>query len=481
MKIIFLSVLLVSATLFGQNNDKTCGTIFKINALLQREHFHPKPIDDSLSVYVFDAFIDGLDPNRNIFTKSEYQRLCNYRLTLDDAILQNNCAFMSDFVTSYKLALERKKNILEKIQLSPLDYKTTDSVKFSKENFPFDLNENDLDRVWKKRLRFDILEEISKLSTNLDSLKLHFTELEKRANSKIFETNLCKVNNILNNKKGIEVILQNDFFNAFCTYFDPHSNYFSVDAKSSFLSALSTDNLSLGLHIGINEKEEIIIEEIIPGGPAAKTEKIEKNDIIVKVSNNNGEEYYVSCASLETIAEMIYSDSNKELQLTIRKKNGTLLDVDLKKQVMKSTENSVYSFIAEKETKVGYINIPNFYSDFEGDSNFGCADDVAREIAKLERENIQGLIIDLQDNGGGSMMEAIKLAGLFIDKGPVSILVDGTNRRTILNDPHRGSIYDGPIVVLINGNSASASEFFSAALQDYKRAFVMGSTSLGKA
>ncbi|HSN49447.1 MAG TPA: carboxy terminal-processing peptidase [Flavobacterium sp.] len=481
MRKISLVLFLTTFTLFGQNSAKTCEILSKINALVQREHFHPKPVDDSLSVFVFDTFIDGLDGNRNLLTKTEYENLCKHRLQLDNYILRNDCSFMNDFVSLYQMALERNKKMLEKIQNEELDYKAKDSVKFSKKNFPFDLVETDIERIWKKRIRYDILEDVAKLSTNLDSLSPHFAKLEKMAKAKIFETHLCKLNSVLNSPKGLGYDLQNDFLNIFCSYFDPHTNYFSLDAKTSFMSNLSTSGLSLGINVTLNEKEEIIVSEIVPGGPAYKTKKFEKDDVILKVSNKKGEEYLVSCSSLDKIGELIFSDSNREIELTIQKKNGNILDILLQKQVMKATTNAVYSFIAEKETKIGYINIPNFYSDFDGYSAQGCADDVAREIAKLSLDNIQGLVIDLQDNGGGSMDEALKLAGMFIDYGPVSVMVDNKKKHAILKDYDRGSVYYGPIVILINGNSASASEFFAAAMQDYNRGIIVGSKSLGKA
>jgi carboxyl-terminal processing protease len=481
MKKISLVLFLTTFSLFGQNSARTCELLSKINALIQREHYHPKPIDDSLSVYVFDTFIDNLDGSRNLFTKIEYEKLRKHRLLLDNYILQNDCSFMDDFVKMYQWALVRKKSTIEKIQNETLNYTTNDSVKFSKKNFPFDLVETDFERVWKKRIRYDILEDISKLSSNLDSINPHFAALEKKSKAKIFESNLCKLNSILNSPKGLGYDLENNFLNIFCNYFDPHTNYFSLDAKTSFMSSLSTSGLSLGLNVSLNEKEEIIIADIVPGGPAARTEKFEKDDVILKVSNKKGEDYLVSCTPLEKIGELIFSDSNTEIELTIQKKNGNVFAILLKKQVMKATENTVYSFIAEKETKIGYINIPNFYSDFEGYSAQGCADDVAKEIAKLQQDNIQGLVIDLQDNGGGSMEEAIKLAGMFINYGPVSVLVNNKSKHTILKDYDRGITYFGPIVILINGNSASASEFFAAAMQDYNRAIVIGSKSLGKA
>ena len=481
MKKISLVLLLTTYSLFGQNSAKTCEILSKINALVQSEHYHPKPVDDSLSVFVFDSFMDGLDGNRNLLTKIEYENLCKHRLQLDNYILQNDCSFMNDFVSIYQLALERKKKTLEKIQYEDLNYNAKDTVKFSKKNFPFDLVETDIERIWKKRIRYDILEDISKMSANLDSLSPHFTKLEKTTKSKIFETYLCKINSVLNSQKGLGYDLQNDFLNIFSSYFDPHTNYFSLDAKTSFMSSLSTSGLSLGLNVTLNEKEEIIVSEIVPGGPADRTKKFEKDDVILKVSNKKGDDYLVSCSSLDKIGELFFSDSNTEIELTIQKKNGNIMAILLQKQVMKATTNAVYSFIAEKETKIGYINIPNFYSDFDGYSDQGCADDVATEIAKLSQDNIQGLVIDLQNNGGGSMEEAVKLAGMFIDFGPVSVMVNNKKKHLILKDYDRGSVYFGPIVILINGNSASASEFFAAAMQDYNRGIIVGSKSLGKA
>ncbi|SDH19890.1 carboxyl-terminal processing protease [Flavobacterium omnivorum] len=481
MKKISLSFLLTTFSLFGQNDAKTCEIVSKINTLLQREHYQPKPVDDSLSVFVFDSFMDALDSNRNLFTQIEYQKLRQHRLQLDNYILQNNCSFMNEFVSVYNLALIRKKKVLEKIQKEPFDYTTKDSVRFSKKNFPFDLVATDLEHIWKKRIKYDILEDISKLSTNLDSLTQNFATLEKTTKARLFDANLCQVNSILETKNRIDDDLQNTILNLFCTYFDPHSNYFSLAAKSSFMSGLSTSTLSLGLNVSFNEKEEIIIAKIVPGGPAAKTNKFDKEDVILKVSNTKGIEYTVSCSSIERIGELIFSDSQTEIELTIQKKNGAILKVFLQKQLMKANDNAVYSFIAEKEAKIGYINIPSFYSNFEGNTVQGCADDVAKEIVKLQKDNIKGLVIDLQNNGGGSIEEAIKLAGMFIDIGPVSVLVDSKANQTILKDYNRGSVYMGPIVLLINGNSASASEFFAAAIQDYNRGIIIGSTSLGKA
>lgn len=482
MKKFSLALLFVSFASIAQDSGKSCDVLQKINSLIQREHYNPKPIDDSLSVYVFETLLSDLDENKNIFLKSEYDYLSKYKYKLDDYLKADDCSFFADFTATYKKALERSKTAIEKIRKEKFDYNSNDTIRFTKKEYPFYVKLEDVEKVYTKRLKYDILEDISKSSKNLDSLQQHFATMEKPSREKVFEMALCKINSRLESKESIEKEIRNDFYNVFCNYFDPHSSYFSYDTKSSFLSGLSTDNLSLGIYVTLNEKEEIIVEEIVPGGPASQNEIIEKGDQIIKVANEKGDEFVVSCNSLETIGEIVFSDSNKKVTLTLRKKNGNQYTVTLEKKVMKAEDHAVFSFVVEKEnTRLGYINIPSFYTDFDNNSVQGTTDDVAREIFKLKQENIDGIVIDLQNNGGGSMEEAIRLSGIFIDSGPISVLADNKKNLKILKDTNRGMIYSGPLLLLVNGNSASASEFFASVLQDYNRAMLLGSTTLGKA
>lgn len=481
MKRVLLIFLTCPTFLFAQASDAICNTVASLSYIIQKNHFLPKPIDDSLSVFVFDNLIDHLDSGRNLFSKQDYELLSKNRFLVDDFINNENCIFIDELTILYKNALVRKKQILLKLEASNFDYNTNDSIRFSKQKFDFDVDNSAFEKVWNKKLRYSILEEIAKISTNEDSLKMNFIALEKEIKQKIINTKLCKINSFLDKEEEISAKIKTDFLNSFCTYFDPHSNYFSSDARSSFMSGLSASNLSLGIEVSLNDEEEIIIEEIIPGGPASGNSNIDVGDSIIKIGNTLGLEYWVSCSSLENIGNLIFSDANKIINLTLQKKSGISVAVSLHKKVLRSTSNKVFSFIIEKNSKAGYIKIPNFYSDFENNTSSGCANDVAKEIIKLKSDGIDGLIIDLQNNGGGSMEEAIKLVGMFINIGPISILVDRNKRQNTLKDYNRGVVYDGPIIILMNGYSASASEFFAAALQDYNRALVVGSTSLGKA
>jgi carboxyl-terminal processing protease len=477
MKNIFLVCLFTTSILFGQESDKTCEILNKINVLIQTEHIRPKPVDDSLSVFVFDNLINELDPSRNIFFLSEYNEMYqNYRLNLDDLILENDCRFLGDITNKYRNGLLRTKTVLEKIKNENIDYSTKDTIRFYKKSFPFYLVKENLEKVWTKKLRYQILNDIAETSNNLDSLKANFKSIEAASKNLILSNEICRINTLLETKSTQEEKL----YNLFCTYFDPHTAYFSNDLKSSFVASLSKEHLSLGMTVNLNEKNEIIIDEIDPNGPAFKTGQIKKGDQIVSVSNHK-ETLQVSCSSLESISTMILAESNKNIILTLKRNSGKSFDVYIEKQVMKDEENSVFSFIVGKDDKIGYIKIPSFYADLDGNSRKGCADDVAREVIKLERDNIKGLVIDLIDNGGGSMEEAIKLAGMFVDYGPLSVVVDNKKNQSVIQDPYRGLIYKGPIVILINSNTASASEFFSSILQDYNRALLLGSNTLGKA
>ncbi|MCC9019418.1 MULTISPECIES: S41 family peptidase [Flavobacterium] len=477
MKKIALVLILTTNILFSQSGNPTCEIVNKINAVIQEEHIRPKPVDDSLSIFVFDNLINELDPSRNIFFKTEYDEMAKkYRTNLDDFILSNDCSFLADITSKYKESLLRTKKVLEKIQTEPIDYSKTDTIRFYKKSFPFYLKKENLEKVWLKKIRYQILDEIAELSDNLDSIKVNFQSIELKSKKLILSNEICRINTLLETN----IRQEEKFYNFFCNYFDPHSAYFSDDSKTSFVASLSKEHLSLGMTVNLNEKNEIIVAEVDPNGPAYQTGQVKKGDQIISISNQK-ETLQVSCASLESISTLILSESNKSITLTLKRNSGKSFDVYIEKKVMKDEENSVFSFIIGKESKIGYIKIPSFYADLEGNSRKGCADDVAREVIKLERDNIKGLVIDLIDNGGGSMEEAIKLAGMFIDYGPLSIVVDRNQGKSIINDPYKGLIYKGPIVILVNSNTASASEFFSSILQDYNRALLLGSTTLGKA
>ncbi|RZJ75182.1 MAG: peptidase S41 [Flavobacterium sp.] len=480
MKKIVAVAYLLSLPMMAQDNKRACDIFSKLNSVLQERHYQPKPIDDSLSVYVFNTVMEGLDDNRTLFLQEDYDLLATHKNNIDDYLKNKDCTFFSDFIVTYKNALERNKKFTEEIALENLAYNTKDTIYYSKKSFPYNKESIKIKNFLRKKVTYEILEDVAKLSKNRDSLSARLDRIGNASKSKIIDSALCKANLLLSPTEGFEASIYNRFFSVFCSYFDPHSTYFNYNEKASFESGIATENYSMGLYVTQNDKQEIIVDEIVPGGPAYKTEQISKGDQLIKLGANNVE-YTVSCTSLENITEIVFSDNYKIIELTLRRNDGTVYSVHVEKAIMKADEHSVYSFVLGDKERIGYVKIPSFYTAFDTRQGNGCAEDVAVEITKLKKDNVRGIILDLQYNGGGSMEEVIRLAGMFVDGGPISIVVSSDKSQSIIRDYYRGTIYNGPMVVLVNGFSASASEFFAGVMQDYNRALIAGSTTVGKA
>lgn len=481
MKKLCILLFLLTFTLYAQDNEKACKTFSRISELLQQNHYKPKKIDDSLSVFVFNQVVDRLDDNHVLFTAAEFDKLAVHKSLIDDYINKKDCAFFTDFITVYRTALQRNKKFIEEITAEKLSPTTADTMKYAKGEYPYLKEPERIKKYLRKKITLDILEDIAELSKNKDSLTKELPKLFDASKQKIISSYLCRADNLLAPADGFENAMYGKFYNAFCTYFDPHSAYFNYNEKASFVSTISSQNYSLGVYVSQNEQEEIVVEEVVPGGPAFKSGKVEKGDKIIKLTANK-QDYNISCATMDAVTNIVNSDSYRDVNLTLRKQDGTLYTVTLKKEKMRDDDNAVYSYVlGEGAQKTGYIKIPSFYSGYEDGKRAGMAEDVATEVKKLKEQKISGLIIDLQYNGGGSMDEAVRMAGMFINFGPISILTDKQMKYNTLRDYNRGMLYDGPMVVLVNGLSASASEFFAGVMQDYNRAVIVGSPTLGKA
>ncbi len=468
--------LLLPIISFAQNEITPCEKLSKMSTIIQELHYKSKPIDDSLSVYVFDAFLEELDPDHKLFTAIEKKNLKKIYYTIDNSILEKKCDFILTFYTAYNLAAERYKTMLYEFKKTPFEYKKNETVQFSYKKLPFAKDEKELKYFFKKRFLFNVLRDVSEKSKNKDSLLAHFDQIAKLSKDKTFDYYFCQYSKLKISEKDFT----SKFFNVFCSYFDPHSMYLSQSDKTNFLTNVSSDDFSFGLIVSLNEKDELLVDKVIPGSVAYFLEKIEDSDQIIKIKYLN-DEYEIGCTSMDKIGEIFSSSNYKSADFTFRKKNGEIYAVELTKKIMKIYENIVYSYILNKDNKkIGYIKVPSFYAVFEnGKTN--VSEDVSKEIFKLQAEKIEGLIIDLQNNGGGSFQEAIQMIGSFIDIGPIAIMNKKNNEKQIIKDPNRGSIYTGPMVVLINGFSASASELFANAMQDYQRAIIIGNQSYGKA
>ncbi|MDN3676985.1 S41 family peptidase [Flavobacterium paronense] len=469
-------ILLLPLLALSQKEKNPCETLGSINKLIQENHYRPKPIDDSLSVYAFKTFLSRLDEENRLFIAPEINELKKHEYQIDDYINAHDCGFLHDFYTAYSKSITRYAAIIASLKNEDFALSSDEKVVFSKKAFPYAKDEAELKNMYKKRILFNVLRDIAELSTNKDSLSASFDTLALSDKPKVFDKYECKTESYQMTEDEFNAV----FYSVFCSYFDPHTEYFSENDKSEFFSTVSSDNLTFGLYVSLSDKDEITVDDIIPGSSAYFSNKINVGDQLLKIKYKD-EEYEIACASMKKIDEIITSKDYKSALFTFRKKSGEIYNVRLIKKILKDYQNNVFSFkLKTEKSTFGYIKIPSFYSTFENGKS-SITNDVVKEIYKLEKEEIDGLIIDIENNGGGSMEEAVRLSGLFINDGPLAIMNNNKNDKEIIPDEIIGTIYNGPMVIMINGFSASASEFFANAMQDYNRAIIIGNKSLGKA
>lgn len=479
---IFL-ISLLSFFFIAQSQEQTqfCKQLQAIKSLVKKEHFKPKPIDDSLSVGVYDLFLTQLDKSKRFFTQDDINSFEEDRLQLDDYIINDDCSFIDKYSTILSERIENAKQIIESFSKTKFDYSGKDTLHFAPdETYEYLQNTTQITNFWSKRLRYNILFELIEKDSVFENLSTNFKKQEKDIKPKIIQKELCKLEELQNKKGSLPQFVKEAFLNAYVAFHDPNSSFFNAADKTTYVNTLSNDQLSFGIITSKNDNGDIIIVHVTPGSPASIDGNFETNDVI-KSLEANGVILETYCVSNEDILAFINNEQNKTITFKIKKQDNSVRTVNLTKTKTKIEDNTVTGYVIKDKANVGYISINNFYSDFESPNGLGVANDVAKELYKLQKENIDALILDLRFNGGGSMKEAADLSGMFINRGPLSILKYGNGEIFTIKDMNRGSLFMKPIVILINNFSASASEFFAAAMQDYNRAIIVGAPTHGKA
>lgn len=460
-----------------------CKEAKKISTLMEREHVQPIHVSDSLSNRIYSTFLSTLDPSRTFITAPELKALDNFKYLIDDDIKEGKCSFLKQTENLLSTRLKITSSYLESLKTISFDYSKEDQYTYFKDhNLDFPLDETSrLNRI-KNRVKVKTIIKLSTeslLDTNENS-SLHLSK-EFEIRTQVINRLKCQIDQHLNYSNGFSAYLGETFLNSIAKSYDPHSSYFNVNQKKEFDLYVSRESKTFGFYLEEDKTGELIVSNLSPGGPAWKSNHIHEKDILVGITWQNKVTEDISCATAKTINQLLNTSKNDNAIFTFQKPEGIKIKVPLKKENLRIDENTIKSFVIEGKRKIGYINIPSFYSDESDNTTKGCANDVAKELLKLKRENIEGVILDLRYNGGGSLKEAIDLSGIFIDEGPISIMQQRNAGVQPLNDFNRGKIYDGPLVVLINKYSASASEIVAASLQDYQRAIIVGEKSFGKA
>lgn len=491
MKRILLVIgLMVSCYTSAQAQEfaKSANDAFIITRMAAKFHFHPRAINDSFSSDVFTKFINGLDNRGIIFTREDISSFENFRYNLDEEINHRQLGFLEAVESLYKKRLTQVDTMIDNICKNPFNFYTPEKLTAT-EDTSFAKNLPALHTKLYKLIKLDMLE---KLKDNNDTL----STLSQTQQKKYIEQNRALVQKrirdqfkriirkISDGPGGVQQMMANEYCKAIAACFDPHTEYFSLTAKEQFEDELGQKNIAFGFSLKDDENGEIVIDELTPGSPAFKSGQVNRGDKIESVQWGDNNPVNVDGASLQEISEVLDASNHDKAVLILKKADGTTRKVTLGKEKLNDDidENKVKSFLLKGNKSFGYISLPAFYQDWENTSGVnGCANDVAKEIIKLKKENMEGLILDLRYNGGGSVQEAIELAGIFIDAGPVGQFKTKDDKVITLKDINRGTIYDGPLILLVNGYSASASEILAGTLQDYNRAVIVGSPTYGKA
>ncbi|WP_298342547.1 carboxy terminal-processing peptidase [uncultured Algibacter sp.] len=475
--LLFFSIFSFNAL---SQNDIFCDQLYGVITLVKKSHFSPKPINDSLSKEVHNLFIKSLDKNKRLFTHSDIEFFSNDKYKFDDYINSNNCHFIEPYIIKLKERIEFSKRYITQLESETLNYSGIDTLYFDSDiNYPYFKNINAVKKYWSKRIRYNIISQLIENDSVFENIETNFIDLERNIKPQIIQKELCLLNELLNQNGGINQFVKESFLNSYLNYQDANSTYFNSSNKALFENQVSNSQLSFGISTIKNDKGDILISHIAPGSPADKNIGIEVDDII-KSLQFNGEVLETYCVSNNDIEAYIGDNKKQTIIFKIKKANGQILDVELTKDNIQVETNSIKGYIINGDKAIGYIKIPSFYTDLESLNGLGMANDFAKEIYKLKKEHIQGLIIDLRFNGGGSMKEASDLSGMFIDRGPVSIIKYNNQKTYTLRDYKRGAVFTNPVVILVNSFSASASELFASVLQDYNRAVIVGTPTHGK-
>ncbi|HTH55364.1 MAG TPA: S41 family peptidase [Cyclobacteriaceae bacterium] len=482
--IVFSAICLFGRVLFAQPNFREEAT--RLATRISANHVAPKPIDDALSKSLFDSFLEKIDPEKIYFTEEEITQLRHFQLELDDEFTGKKWDFLARFIPVLKKNLARSFGYITDAKMRPILPTLKQPLTFSYSPSEWARNEDQLKQRWRNMFVNEVYESVFDLAP-VDSIKpgqmddSYFIAREPAARTRTGQAKERRIRYLQNPSEGFEAHIASVFLNSFASCFDPHSSYLSSGDMEKFTASFAAEGYFFGFSLEESKNGKVQVAHLIPGSPAWRSGQLNVSDQIIAVKNGNKKIDLTEYGAQEA-EQLINQSGNEPVEITVKKPSGAYRSVTLKKEKIELQENVVRGYVLKEEKKVGYIALPGFYTA-SGEKTEGvrCANDVAKEIIKLGKENIEGLIFDLRNNGGGSLQEALSMAGIFIEEGPLGMIKDKSGVAHVVKDINRGTVYDGPLLILINKLSASASEFLAAALQDYNRALVVGSNSFGKA
>lgn len=484
---LLLVCCLGTTAIWAQPLPKAAKDAFLVSRMAYKFHVQPRQLDDALSANLFNRLLESLDDQRIFFIQEDITRFTPWQFKLDDEIRSRQTAFLQLLITTYKQRLQQADTMIDNICKTPFNFYSKEKITIAEDtSWPVGVTgmRTKLYKFLKLSVRNSMLHYASRRDASKAPTKKYVDSLEPVIRKRTQAIVKRSIKRMLQNPLGIETVMANLWCQSLAACYDPHTAYFPPVTKEAFEGHLGKKQPEFGLTLDEDKEGNTQIGSLKPGSPAFQSGQLNEGDKIQSIQTESKPPVDVSTAGPAEINQVLAGAGTGKTVLTVKKADGSTRQVTLnkQKQLTDDEEDKVKGFVLKGSKNIGYISLPAFYTDWEEEQGLnGCANDVAREIIKLKKENISGLILDLRYNGGGSMQEALELAGIFIDAGPVVQIKTRAPKPITLMDANRGTVYDGPLLVLINGFSASASEMVAATLQDYNRAIIAGAPSYGKA
>ena len=501
-KLLFFAPLMTLMFCFNspQNDEEKMQTIMiSVKNTLSYLHYSPKPINDAYSADVFDKYLEMMDPAKKFLLQSDVDEFTKHKTKLDDYLNRGDISFFNLTVDRLNARTKEVEKLSQDILSKPINFDENEELILEPKLKAYPKNQEELRNEWKKFIKYNILQEIETLNAKeqtqkekkdsvnkfklKDTIKLQILTPQQKQAKATDEVKDLLTSMFKRYDKRKKMDWFSVYMNAYTEVFDPHTNYFSPQDKEDF--DVSFKGKVIGIGATIQEKKgKILIGTLVVGAPAWKSKQISEGDEILKVKSKKDEEpINVTGMLVDEAVRFIRGEKGTEVVLTLRKKDGSIKEVKMIREEVAIEDTFARSIIVNSPNgkKYGFINLPGFNADFEDAKGRNASDDIKAELIKLKAQNVEGIILDLRNNGGGSLTEVVDIMGLFMKNGPVVQVKDGNGKIQVLKNKQNDPIWTGPLVIMQNELSASASEILAGAMQDYGRAVIVGSPqSFGK-
>jgi carboxyl-terminal processing protease len=485
---ILIAVVCLSATLFAFNinsrksidpeRDKLLLEL--LTFVIEKGHYNPAVIDDDFSKGVYKDYIVALDPSKRFFLQSDINEFSQFELELDDQLTNKDLTFFNLTYDRLMLRMDESKKIFKDILGKPFNYSIDEDFNVDYDKTPYAKNAAELKEKWRKQIKLSTLSSFTDKKKMEEDKKLKDPQYVMKTDAVLEAETRDGSLKSLNDSFGFMSELKRDdwftlYINSIMSRFDPHTTYFAPEEKERFDVSMSGKLEGIGARLQ-KKNDYTEISELISGGPAWRGKQLESGDLVMKVAQGNGVPVDVVGMRLDDVVKKIKGPKGSEVRLTVKKVDGTIQIISIIRDIVEIEETYAKSSVVEKNgNKYGVIYLPKFYIDFENKDGRDAGKDIALEVDRLKKAGVNGIVLDVRDDGGGSLSTVVDIAGLFIEQGPIVQIKSAGKKKEILYDTDKKIEWDGPLVIMVNEFSASASEILAAAIQDYKRGIIIGS------